>query len=144
MCGQASYNGQFTQRFDLVSVTTKILCLCVSYHFVFFTDILESEHEEAVYAATEAFKNILNSCVDWELISNGVSELRRNLNNEARTSPPTIIEKICATIESLLDYRFSAVWDLAFQVVSTCFNKLGNPLSLYILRLVQYYCNSSG
>ncbi|KAI3713354.1 hypothetical protein L1987_71931 [Smallanthus sonchifolius] len=33
-------------------------------------------------------------------------------------STPTIIEKLCATVESLLDYSFAAVWDMSFQVVS--------------------------
>ncbi|KAL2338811.1 hypothetical protein Fmac_013257 [Flemingia macrophylla] len=89
-------------------------------------DILASEHEEAIYAATDAFKNVINSCIDGSLIKQGVDQITLSENNESRKSAPTIIEKICATIESLLDYHFTAVWDRVFQVVSAMFHKLGN------------------
>lgn len=39
----------------------------------------------------------------------------------ARKSGPTVIEKTCATVESVLDYYYSAVWDMAFRIVSTIF-----------------------
>lgn len=87
-------------------------------------DILGSEHEEAIFAATEALKSLINACIDIGLIKQGVDEIT-NASLDARKSGPTIIEKVCATIESLLDYQYSAVWDMAFQVVSTMFDKLG-------------------
>lgn len=98
--------------------------------FFALVDIIGSEHEEAIFAATEAFKNIINACIDDNLIRQGVDQMRMNLDMEGRRSGPTIIEKICATVESLLDYRFSAVWDMAFQVVSTTFDKLGSSCSM--------------
>ncbi|VVA32475.1 PREDICTED: RRP12 [Prunus dulcis] len=56
-----------------------------------------------------------------------------NANLDARKSGPTIIEKVCATIESLLGYHYASVWDLAFQVVSAMFDKLG-VYSSYFMR----------
>lgn len=84
-----------------------------------------SEHEEAIFAATEAFKNLINACIDDNLIRQGVDQMRMTTNVGGRRSGPTIIKKICATVESLLDYQFSAIWDMALQVVSTTFDKLG-------------------
>ena len=92
-------------------------------------DILGSEHEEAIFAATEAFKTLINCCIDEGLIKQGVDQII-NSNSDNRKSGPTIIEKVCATIESLLDYHYSAVWNMAFQVVSAMFNKLGTSMPL--------------
>ncbi|XP_062143407.1 uncharacterized protein LOC133851110 isoform X1 [Alnus glutinosa] len=91
-----------------------------------FKDILASEHEEAIYAAMNALKSLINACIDEKLIKQGP-------HNDARRFEPTIIEKLCITIESLLDYHYAAVWDIAFQVVSTLFDKLGH-YSSYLLR----------
>ncbi|KAK7388294.1 hypothetical protein VNO78_23108 [Psophocarpus tetragonolobus] len=96
-------------------------------------DILASEHEEAMYAATDALKSIINSCIDESLIKQGVDQISLNENQESRKSAPTIIEKICATIESLLDYHYTSVWDRVFQIVSAMFHKLGNH-SPYFMR----------
>ena len=92
---------------------------------LFLADIIASEHEEAIFAATDALKSLINSCIDESLIRESVNGIR-NSNLEARKSSPTVIEKLCATVESLLDYKYHAVWDMAFQVVSTMFDKLGN------------------
>lgn len=86
-------------------------------------DILASEHEEAIFAAMEAYKSLIHNCIDESLIKQGVDQIK--INKDARKSGPTVIEKVCATIESLLDYHYSAVWDMVFQVVSTMFDKLG-------------------
>nr|XP_029154576.1 RRP12-like protein isoform X2 [Arachis hypogaea] len=96
-------------------------------------DILASEHEEAIYAATDAFKSMINSCIDARLIMQGVDQISCSNDREPRKSGPTIIEKCCATIESLLDYHYTAVWDRVLQVVSAMFNKLGNS-SPYFMR----------
>ncbi|XP_028120905.1 RRP12-like protein [Camellia sinensis] len=96
-------------------------------------DILASEHEEALFAATEAFKSVIHACIDVTLIKQGVDQIIASVNVDTRKSRPTIIEKICATIENLLDYRYSMVWDMSFQVVSTMFDKLG-VYSPYLLK----------
>ncbi|RYR11336.1 hypothetical protein Ahy_B04g068894 isoform B [Arachis hypogaea] len=96
-------------------------------------DILASEHEEAIYAATDAFKSMINSCIDARLIMQGVDQISCSNDREPRKSGPTIIEKCCATIESLLDYHYIAVRDRVLQVVSAMFNKLGNS-SPYFMR----------
>lgn len=88
-------------------------------------DIVASEHEEAIFAATDALKSLISSCIDESLIREGVNGIR-NSNLNVRKSSPTVIEKLCATIESLLHYKYHAVWDMAFQVVSAMFDKLGN------------------
>ncbi|MED6200947.1 hypothetical protein PIB30_090241 [Stylosanthes scabra] len=93
-----------------------------------------SEHEEAIYAATDAFKSMINSCIDASLIKQGVDQISCiDDGRELRTSGPTIIEKICATIESLLDRCDTAVLDRVLQVVSAMFDKLGNS-SPYFMR----------
>ncbi|OMP11677.1 Armadillo-like helical [Corchorus capsularis] len=108
--------------------------LCVIKLPVVFSalkDILGSEHEEAIFAATEAFKTLINGCIDEGLIKQGVDQII-NSNSDDRKSGPTIIEKVCATIESLLEYHYSAVWDMAFQVVSAMFDKLGYYSSYFM------------
>ncbi|XP_028786933.1 RRP12-like protein [Neltuma alba] len=98
-------------------------------------DILSSEHEEAIYAATGSFKSLIHSCIDESLIKQGVDQISLALNahTSSRRSGPTIIEKVCATVESLLDYHFDSVWDRVFQVVSAMFHKLGDQ-STYFMR----------
>lgn len=89
-------------------------------------DIMASEHEEPLVAATEALKGLIHACIDESLIRQGVNQIKENSKVGSRTSGPTIIEKVCATVESLLDYRYGTVWDMSFQVVSTMFDKLGS------------------
>jgi ribosomal RNA-processing protein 12 len=88
-------------------------------------DILGSEHEEAIHAAVNTFKSLIHACLDESLIKQGVDQIVMNGNMNERRSGPTIIEKVCATIESLVGYHYTPVLDLAFQVVSAMFDKLG-------------------
>lgn len=87
-------------------------------------DILGSEHEEAIFSAKEAFKTLIDGCIDEGLIKQGVDQIIHSQSDD-RKSGPTIIEKVCAIIESLLDYCYSMVWDMSFHIVSTMFDKLG-------------------
>ncbi|RZS25777.1 hypothetical protein BHM03_00059025, partial [Ensete ventricosum] len=73
--------------------------------------ILASEHEEAMFAAIEALKGLIRACVDESLIEQGVDQIITT-DGELRKSGPTVIEKICATIEGFLGYRYNAVWDM--------------------------------
>ena len=84
-----------------------------------------------------ALKSLINACIDESLIKQGIDQIMMNPHNDARRSGPTIIEKICVTIESLLDYHYAAVWDMAFQVVSTIFDKLGIPVAVS-----KFFCSS--
>lgn len=86
---------------------------------------MASEHEEPLYVAMEAFKSLISSCIDESLIKQGVDQINESTKIGSRRSAPTIIEKVCATVESLLDYRYATVWDTALQVVSSMFDKLG-------------------
>ncbi|ESQ52033.1 hypothetical protein EUTSA_v10016153mg [Eutrema salsugineum] len=95
-------------------------------------DMIASEHEEAIFAATDSLKSLIDSCLDESLIRESVNEIR-NSNLDGRKSRPTVVEKLCATVESLLDYKYHAVWDMAFQVVSAMFDKLGED-STYFMR----------
>lgn len=98
-------------------------------------DILASEHEEAIHSAVNTFKSLIHNCIDERLIKEGVDEIKRmNLSMDSRESAPTIIEKICATMESLIGYHYAVVLDLSFQVISSVFDKLGMIL-LYVLPL---------
>ncbi|XP_061361599.1 uncharacterized protein LOC133305400 [Gastrolobium bilobum] len=115
------------------SLNRQICVIKLPIIFNALKDILASEHEEAIYAATDSLKSIINSCIDESLIKQGVDQITLSENRESRRSGPTIIEKICATIESLLDYHYNAVWDRVFQVISAMFHKLGN-YSPYFMR----------
>lgn len=86
---------------------------------------MASEHEEAIYAATDALKSMINSCIDESLIKQGVDQICSSANKDSRKSDATIIEKLCATLESFLDYHYAAIWDRVFQVISAMFHKLG-------------------
>ncbi|RRT41284.1 hypothetical protein B296_00053538, partial [Ensete ventricosum] len=77
--------------------------------------ILASEHEEAMFAAIEALKGLIRACVDESLIEQGVDQIITT-DGELRKSGPTVIEKICATIEGFLGYRYNAVWDMSFVI----------------------------
>ncbi|PKU64852.1 hypothetical protein MA16_Dca027260 [Dendrobium catenatum] len=88
-------------------------------------EILAGEHEEAIFAATEALKSLIYSCLDENLIKQGIKQINLNLGGGLRKSGPTIIEKICAIIEGFLDFRYNAVWDVVFQVISAAFDQLG-------------------
>ncbi|KAL2533290.1 ARM repeat superfamily protein [Abeliophyllum distichum] len=94
-------------------------------------DILVSEHEEATVAAVATFKSLLHACIDENLIRQGVEEITMNSNVTSRKSGPTVIEKICAIIESLLDYHYTSVWDMSFKIVSSMFEKLGKYSSYF-------------
>ncbi|URE31142.1 NUC173 domain [Musa troglodytarum] len=94
-------------------------------------DILATEHEEAMFAAIEALKGLIRACVDESLIKQGVDQIKTTYG-ELRKSGPTVIEKICATIEGFLGYRYNAVWDMSFQVLSTTFSQLGES-SYYLM-----------
>ncbi|MFS7899306.1 hypothetical protein Hanom_Chr00s052582g01780621 [Helianthus anomalus] len=140
MCGQASCCFQCIQRFvcqtqirnenwnRYYNFNNQKLRICVSDYGV--TDILASEHEEPLSVATEALKSLIHTCVDGSLIKQGVDQILAS--GSVRKSAPTIIEKLCATVESLLDYRFAAVWDMSFQVVAAMFDKLGEFSSCFL------------
>ncbi|KAI3786135.1 hypothetical protein L1987_45266 [Smallanthus sonchifolius] len=98
--------------------------------FSAFKDILASEHEEPLSVAMEALKSLIQTCIDETLIKQGVDQIMAS--GSVRKSAPTIIEKLCATVESLLDYSFAAVWDMSFQVVAAMFDKLGGFSSYFL------------
>ena len=89
-------------------------------------DILASEHEEPLSVSMEALKSLIHTCIDEILIKEGVDQIMTTTSGGVRKAGPTIIEKLCATVESLLDYSYAAVWDMSFQVVAALFDKLGN------------------
>ncbi|XP_058214149.1 uncharacterized protein LOC131325744 [Rhododendron vialii] len=117
----------------IYALNRKICIVKLPLVFTALGDVLAFEHEEALFAAKEAFKNLINACIDESLIKQGVDQIMTRANVDARKSGPTIIEKVCATIESLFDYRYAAVWDISFQVASTMFDKLGG-YSSYLLK----------
>ncbi|GAU26881.1 hypothetical protein TSUD_02840, partial [Trifolium subterraneum] len=93
-------------------------------------DILASGHKEAIFAASDALKSMINYCIDESLIKQGVDQITLD---ESRMAGPTIIEKICATVESLLGCHYVAAWDRVFEVISAMFHKLGSN-SPYLMR----------
>ncbi|KAL5708035.1 hypothetical protein ACHQM5_018873 [Ranunculus cassubicifolius] len=99
--------------------------VCMSrLHIVFHAlgEILAGQHEEA--AAIEAFRSLIFCCIDGGLIK---QELEHVSDEEdgANGHSETTIRNLCATIESLLDHRYKAVWKISLKVVSAMFDKLG-------------------
>ncbi|KAH7851218.1 hypothetical protein Vadar_008734 [Vaccinium darrowii] len=117
----------------IYALNRKICVIKLPLVFSALGDVLAYEYEEALFAAKEACKNLINACIDERLIKQGVDQIVTRENVDARKSGPTVIEKVCATIESLFDYRYAAVWDMSFQVASTMFDKLG-VYSSYLLK----------
>nr|XP_011469391.1 PREDICTED: uncharacterized protein LOC105352945 [Fragaria vesca subsp. vesca] len=88
-------------------------------------DVEESVEKDMAHAA-EAVRFLINTCIDESLIKQGVDHVLMNVNMYNRTnSEPTIIEKLCATIQSLFGYRGKTILFLALEIVSTMFDKLG-------------------
>ncbi|GAB4838105.1 hypothetical protein Ancab_027636 [Ancistrocladus abbreviatus] len=109
----------------IYSLNREICIVKLPLVFNVLRDILAFEHEEALFAAAETMKSLMHTCIDEDLIQQGVVQILATADLDTRKFGPTIIEKVCATIGSLLDYRYAAVWDLAFQVISLMFDKLG-------------------
>lgn len=99
-------------------------------HLFVFVDILACEHEEAIRAAVEALTTLIESCIDDNLINQGVAQIK--LRKQGVKSGPTAIEKICSTFEGLLGIQYSAVWDLSFQILSVAFDTIGTTLPISI------------
>uniref|UniRef100_A0A803NT89 RRP12-like protein n=1 Tax=Cannabis sativa TaxID=3483 RepID=A0A803NT89_CANSA len=130
----------FTARLldaGMVKVYSRNRQLCIVKLPVVFNalrDILVSEHEEATHSAVTTLKSLIHKCIDESLIKEGVDEIKlMNLSVGSRTSGPTIIEKVCSIIESLLGYHYLDVLDPSFQVISSLFDKLGFDSS-YLMR----------
>ncbi|KAK9110878.1 hypothetical protein Scep_018397 [Stephania cephalantha] len=96
-------------------------------------EILASGCKEALFAAMDTMKSLTSACIDDGLVKQGVDQIKVNEDGDVRRSGPTIIEKLCATIDTLIGYRYYEVWDMAFQIVSTMFDKLGGD-SAYLLK----------
>ncbi|KAD6455117.1 hypothetical protein E3N88_09823 [Mikania micrantha] len=114
------------------SVNRQICVVKLPVVFSALKDILASEHEEPLSVAVDALKSLIHTCIDDIMIKQGVDQIIAS--GSVRKSAPTIIEKLCATVESLLDYRFAAVWDMSFQVVAAMFDRIGSEFSSYFLK----------
>ncbi|GJY05984.1 hypothetical protein Tco_0371924 [Tanacetum coccineum] len=73
-----------------------------------------------IFSALKGLFNI-HTCIDTILIKEGVNQIRGGVRKDRLA----VIEKLCATVESLLDYSYAAFWDMSFQVVVALFDKLG-------------------
>lgn len=119
----------FTKLYDL---KREICIMKLPLIFNALGDILASEHEEAIFAATEALKGLINYCVDESLVDEGVEQAKLKAGAGVGRSTPTVIEKLCATLDGFLGYRYNAVWDMCFQVISSAFDKIEGS-SLYLM-----------
>jgi ribosomal RNA-processing protein 12 len=88
------------------------------------------KHEEAIHAALEALTTLIESCIDDNLINQGVTQVKSR--KQGINSGPTAIEKICSSFEGLLGIQYSAVWDLSFQILSVAFDTIGATLLIFI------------
>lgn len=87
------------------------------------SDILSSEFEEARFSSVEAFKGLIDNCIDETMVSHGIAQIKAR--HQGLKSDPTVIEKICAILEGLLGVRYTEVWDKSFHLISVTFDKLG-------------------
>ncbi|KAK9110865.1 hypothetical protein Sjap_018925 [Stephania japonica] len=69
-------------------------------------EILATGCKEALFAAMETIKSLTSACIDDGLVKQGVHQIKVNEDGDIRRSGPTIIEKLCATIDILLGYRY--------------------------------------
>ncbi|KAL3700630.1 hypothetical protein R1sor_018652 [Riccia sorocarpa] len=97
--------------------------------FASIAGLLAAEREEIVYGAADCLRNLVLSCVDESLVQQGVSRLQQ----PGAHGPPSPVEKICVTAESLLGYQYSTAWDMALPAVSALFDALG-PASYQLMR----------
>ncbi|KAL5699099.1 hypothetical protein ACHQM5_030046 [Ranunculus cassubicifolius] len=141
LCSLAESVSQNEKSVDSMTFTARLLDVgtrkvyslnrdvCVArLHIVFHAlgEILATEHEEAVFAAMEAFRSLISACIDRGLI-------KQEFEHIGDDEGGTIIERLCATIESLLEYRYNAVWEISLKIVATMFDKLGE-FSYQLLR----------
>ncbi|CAH9077093.1 unnamed protein product [Cuscuta europaea] len=116
----------------IYSLNRQICVVKLPVIFSTLSDVLVSEHEEALLATKEAFQSLIDVCIDDNLVKQGMDQVAVSSTEGTRRSAPTIIEKVCATVESLLDYQYSAVWDISLQIVSAMYDKLGHYSSYFL------------
>lgn len=84
------------------------------------TGLLAAEQEEIIYGAGECLRSLVVSCVDQGMVHQGCSRL-----SQPGQGAPSVMERICASAESMLGYQYSTAWDMALHVVSALFDRLG-------------------
>jgi len=94
-----------------------------SQYICVLVGVLAFQHNEAIFGASEALQHLVQNCIDEDMIKQGVSQL--NLHGAKRKSEPAPTEWICTTTERLLAHEYNTAWDIALQVISTLFEKLG-------------------
>lgn len=112
--------------FCVVSALHKGICDAVASIFCFshlLAGMLVFEQEEAVFAAADCLKSLIENCLDNAMIEQGRSALQSR--GKSLNLVPTSVERICVTASSLLGYQFSTAWDVCLQVVASLFDKLG-------------------
>lgn len=89
--------------------------------------MLAFQQEEAVYAAGDCLKGLIETCINDSLIKEGNSHLL----SQGKSSPSTI-GRICVVVCSLLGYQYTSAWDVSLQVATTLFNKLGKSDNFHV------------
>ncbi|MCO5571960.1 hypothetical protein L7F22_025711 [Adiantum nelumboides] len=108
----------------LYSLDKQFCVLKLPSAFQSLAGVLEFEQEEAVYAAADCLKILIQTCLDNSIIEQGIAALQSRGNS--LNLAPSPIERICVTASSLLGYQFSPAWDVCLQVVACLFEKLGD------------------
>eukprot|EP00250_Pteridium_aquilinum_P028638 c37528_g1_i1 orf=673-4578(-) len=104
--------------------------------------MLAFEQEEAVFAAADCLKSLIQNCIDNAIIEQGKSALQSRGNS--LNLVPTAVERICVTASSLLGYQFSTAWDVCLQVVASLFDKLGGASYILMADSVQALADLEG
>ncbi|KAH7365818.1 hypothetical protein KP509_18G047800 [Ceratopteris richardii] len=97
--------------------------------------MLVLEQEEAVYAAGDSLKSLIQTCIDDSIIEQEkqAAESRGGSLNLA----PGTIERICITATGLLGYQYSSSWDVCLQIIAILFEKLGSASFTLMASCVQ-------
>ena len=91
--------------------------------FVSIAGMLAFQQEEAVYAAGDCLKGLIEKCIDNSMIEQGNPCVQSQ--GKSPSVGPSIIGRVCVIACSLLGYQYSSAWDVSLPVVTALFNKLG-------------------
>eukprot|EP01018_Ginkgo_biloba_P036851 Gb_09813 [translate_table: standard] len=84
--------------------------------------ILACKNEEVIFGASDTLKSLIKNCINDSMIVEGINQVNAQRNSSQQETP---IEQICAIAQSILDEHYRPARNIALQIISGLFNKLG-------------------